>query len=81
MAIIRSFNQPAVEPKLLQTVALPSNVPSGAFGTTAQAEGDAKALQVAGEQLGKASDTTERIALAMKKEATRLASLRKGSRP
>lgn len=81
MAIIRSYNQPSVEAKPLPNVALPMNAPLGAFGNPQQAEGDAKALQVAGEQLGKASDTTGRIVLAMREEAKRLAAQRKAQRP
>lgn len=80
MAIIRPFNPPTVEAKPLPAVALSNNMPADAFGNTAQTEGDAKALLVAGEQLGKASGTTERIALAMREEATRRASMRKALR-
>ncbi|MDB5487093.1 MAG: hypothetical protein JWQ58_808 [Reyranella sp.] len=81
MAIIRSYNQSIVEARGIPGATLPNNAPVGAFGNTAQTEGDAKALLVAGEQLGKASGTTERIALAMREEATRLASMRKAPRP
>ncbi len=81
MAIIRSFNQPTVEAKPTPNIAVSMDAPLGAFGNTAQAEGDAKALLVAGEQLGKASDTTERIVLAMREEAKRLASLRTAQLP
>ncbi len=81
MAIIRSYNQPSVEARGLPGATLPSNAPLGAFGNTTQTEGDAKALQMAGEQLGKASDATEKIALAMMKEAEKLAGQKKGQCP
>lgn len=81
MAIIRSYNQPTVEAKPLPNVAVPMDAPLGTFGNPRQAEGDAKALLVAGEQLEKASDTTERIVLAMREEAARLASMRTAPRP
>lgn len=80
MAIIRSFNQPTVEAKPTSNVTLPMDAPLGAFGNPGQAEGDAKALLVAGEQLGKASDTTGRIVLAMREEAARLAAEKKAQR-
>ena len=81
MAMIRSYSQPQVEARPIPNVAVPSNAPIGAFGNTMQTEGDAKALLVAGEQLEKASDTTERIVLAMRKEAARLASMKTAPRP
>lgn len=77
MAVIRSYNQPQVEARPIPNVAISGNAPIGAFGNPMQAVGDAQAMQFAGEQLGKASDTTERIAFAMRKEAARLASQRK----
>lgn len=82
MAIIRSFNnQPTVEAKPLPAVAISSSAAAGAFGNTMQTEGDAKALLLAGEQLRKASDATERIVRAMREEAVMRASMRKTPRP
>lgn len=82
MAIIRSFNnQPTVEAKPLPAVAISSSAPAAAFGNTMQTEGDAKALLLAGEQLRKASDATERIVRAMREQAAMRASMKKTPRP
>ncbi len=73
MTIIRSYNQPSVEARGIPGATLPANAPLGAFGNTMQMEGDAKALLLAGEQLGKASDATAKIVSVMNEEAAKRA--------
>jgi len=49
--------------------ACPATAPVGAFGTAAQTEGNARAMQVAGAYLERTADTTGNMALSMMEEA------------
>ncbi len=61
MAMIRSYNQPAVEARGIPGAAVPMAAPVGAFGNPAQAMGDANVLVQAGAQLGQAAQSIDQI--------------------
>jgi len=69
MSVIRSYNQPTVEGRAAPNAGVPGNAPVGAFGTAAQTEGNARAMQVAGAYLERTADTTGNMALSMMEEA------------
>jgi len=69
MSVIRSYNLPTVEGRPAPNAGVPANAPVGAFGTAAQTEGNARAMQVAGVYVERAAETTDNMALSMMEEA------------